>query len=1402
MCSLAFMRRSKVLSALAMVGLTLSASQATTIQHVAGHSAGWKDGASVAVNWARIRRWPASNADGTIGEFDKAAIQAAINAAKAARGAYDAKVKVTQVNWVTDPVPADLAPIVASADMDTANVTWGSANAYSAGAGSWTYNGTTYASFSAAVLAGTASGESVVAAGMPWQAIWNTTEFAAPVWDIVIDVPESMIEAFLANPDAKILFVGAERLGTDGREEVFYGDQWGERANIRLAIDVPPQTAPWIALSTFSVDQVVALTDPVAPVQTVTVTDGGSGTLAWTAAESPDVPWLTLMTPTGGPGSSFGIAINVTGQTPGTYSTTVQVADPTAGNTPQTVVVRVTVLETATPVIALDRSSISLSIGASAAAPTVVPVKVTNAGMGSLNWTATVQGSPAWLSVTNASGIAGGSFNVNVDQTKVVRGSYSANIEVAAPGAANSPQVLPVNLEVRDQDANYVVANGYDDAWENGPNGWVQYCRTIKAGFTGTAGFVVHLGDSISYANQYGRWAHFGDGKTAEDVSICNWMHSNDDWERTDNITDNGWYLTAHDMPGGRSYTAESGIRADQYISGGADLPSLEEMFDPAGPPNPDGKKYTDAQIAVIMLGTNDSGSRTAAAVAADLDTIANRLLANNTIVILSTIPPRRGKDATIVAYNDAIRALAQTKRLPLIDFYAEILRRRPGNSWDGTLIQSDGVHPTASSATYSSSSSPYLNNGEPLGEVGYLLRGWLSVQKIKEVYDKVVADQPQDTTPPAAIGNLAGGNATAASVDLTWTAPGDDGTTGWAVSYDLRYSTGTITAANWASATQVQGEPLPQVAGTSQGMTVQDLSAGTTYYFAIKTTDDANNVSALSNVPSVTTLPPHSTPPTAPTGVVAVAVSTSGINVSWAAASDPQSGIDHYVIYRGGKRVATSSASPFSDTGLSSGRSYVYEVAAVNGAGIEGPRSAPAGATTIVAPGDMIAWWALDESSGTIAADTAAAGSNGTVVGGAAWTTGPVGGALSFDGVDDRVDGAFKATLNMAGPASVSLWVYSVGVPGSKSVFGYAPTSAAVILNIYASGSVRGYGDSVVVSSSVVPPANTWYHLAYTFDGTTHRIYLNGQERGTNTLVPAAAPVTLFRMGDRVRFGSRIFTGSIDDVRVFGRALSVGEINAMYQVTPSNSAPTVDAGDDQQIALAGVAGLDGTISDDGWPVAPGAVTVAWSKVSGPGDVTFADPAGVDTAATFSAAGTYVLKLEADDGDLVASDTVTVVVTSQNAAPTVDAGSSVAVYEGRAVSLHATATDPDSDPLDYLWTQTAGASATLSGAATADASFTAPVIASLPEADLLFHVSVSDGRGGQADDTISVRVYMLGDTNDDDSVDVVDLLTFVAAFGSYMGDANFDPQCDLYPDGGIDVVDLLTFVANFGRVLE
>ncbi len=94
-------------------------------------------------------------------------------------------------------------------------------------------------------------------------------------------------------------------------------------------------------------------------------------------------------------------------------------------------------------------------------------------------------------------------------------------------------------------------------------------------------------------------------------------------------------------------------------------------------------------------------------------------------------------------------------------------------------------------------------------------------------------------------------------AVSLTWSAPGDDATVGQATSYDIRYSTSPITPVNFSSATPMSSPPLPAPAGATETTAITGLDPSTTYFFALKASDEVGNTSAMSNVATKTTADP-----------------------------------------------------------------------------------------------------------------------------------------------------------------------------------------------------------------------------------------------------------------------------------------------------------------------------------------------------------------------------------------------------------------------------------------------------------------------------------------------------------------------------------------------------------------
>ncbi|MBN1808855.1 MAG: SGNH/GDSL hydrolase family protein [Planctomycetes bacterium] len=152
-------------------------------------------------------------------------------------------------------------------------------------------------------------------------------------------------------------------------------------------------------------------------------------------------------------------------------------------------------------------------------------------------------------------------------------------------------------------------------------------------------------------------------------------------------------------------------------------------------------------ECVLIMFGTNDLATSTPETYARQMTEIVQKCLNSGAVVILSTIPPRHERDEIVQKYVGAVRKLAADSKVPLIDFYQEVITRRP-KDWDGalpqfaqyngydvpTLISRDGVHP----------SNPGKYNGdysdEGLRSNGYTLRNYLVLMKYAEVIEKVLS--------------------------------------------------------------------------------------------------------------------------------------------------------------------------------------------------------------------------------------------------------------------------------------------------------------------------------------------------------------------------------------------------------------------------------------------------------------------------------------------------------------------------------------------------------------------------------------------------------------------------------------------------------------------------------------
>ena len=177
-------------------------------------------------------------------------------------------------------------------------------------------------------------------------------------------------------------------------------------------------------------------------------------------------------------------------------------------------------------------------------------------------------------------------------------------------------------------------------------------------------------------------------------------------------------------------------------------------------------------------------------------------------------------------------------------------------------------------------------------------------------------------------------------------------------------------------------------------------------------------------------------------------------------------------------------------------------------------------------------------------------------------------------------------------------------------------------------------------------------------------------------------------------------FTGAVL-TNMYGLFEITGESAASFYVDnvrwegtpPTNQAPQVNAGTDQNVTLPSYSTLNATVTDDGLPA--GTLTLTWSKISGPGTVAFTNTATANTRAHFSTNGTYVLRLTATDSALYSYDEIQITVSAAagtNTAPVVNAGSDFAINLPASAMLDGWASDDGlpSGYLSYEWTKVSG----------------------------------------------------------------------------------------------------------------
>jgi hypothetical protein len=200
---------------------------------------------------------------------------------------------------------------------------------------------------------------------------------------------------------------------------------------------------------------------------------------------------------------------------------------------------------------------------------------------------------------------------------------------------------------------------------------------------------------------------------------------------------------------------------------------------------------------------------------------------------------------------------------------------------------------------------------------------------------------------------------------------------------------------------------------------------------------------------------------------------------------------------------------------------------------------------------GSLVGHWKLDDGSGTIAEDSSPNANHGTLQGDPQWVTGWLGGALEFDGAADYVDTGYTEDL---AAWTVSAWVTSPAAPSGDSPSGPVHRESNYQINwnhsdtVYQAAIATNAGGWNAASYGPVD-ADTWYFITGTYDGEELKAYRNGELITTNSAPsgPASAEGNSLKFG-RHAAADQFFAGTVDDVRVYNRALTDEEILFVMQ--------------------------------------------------------------------------------------------------------------------------------------------------------------------------------------------------------------------------------------------------------------
>jgi len=276
--------------------------------------------------------------------------------------------------------------------------------------------------------------------------------------------------------------------------------------------------------------------------------------------------------------------------------------------------------------------------------------------------------------------------------------------------------------------------------------------------------------------------------------------------------------------------------------------------------------KSLDAAGNISQLSNNASAEATTDITApANITDLIAGTPGNTTIPLSWTATGDNGLDGTTTAYE--IR-------------YAD--SEITSNTWTDAqeYIQNITPHPVGTTENIT------ITGLTPETEYFFAIKAYDEVNNVSNISNSAsaITEAIPDMEAPAPVTDLAT-QINDPEITITWTATGDDGNTGTASEYSLYYAQQELTEADLETADQIDDLPFPAAAGTQESITIDFLEAGITWYFAITATDEAVNISQISN--NATAIIPLDTTPPAAINDLGAEVIDETVTLSWTAPGD-----------------------------------------------------------------------------------------------------------------------------------------------------------------------------------------------------------------------------------------------------------------------------------------------------------------------------------------------------------------------------------------------------------------------------------------------------------------------------------------------------------------------------------